>query len=368
MGYNHCPMKPLKNDRFIRALLRQPVDVTPIWIMRQAGRYLPEYREVRAKAGSFLNLCKTPELACEVTLQPIRRFPLDAAIVFSDILTIPDAMGLGLHFIEGEGPQFAQPIRSAEDVKKLGLPDVSSDLRYVTDAVSLVRRELDGKIPLIGFSGSPWTLATYMIEGGASKHFNKIKSFLFNQPAALHQLLDLLARAVTDYLNAQIAAGAQAVMIFDTWGGLLTTPHYQTFSLNYMKRILRGLHRQQGNSYVPAILFTKNSSQWLDLIADSGCDACGVDWTIDIGRARSMVKNKIALQGNMDPGVLYGPAEFIEQEALSILKSYGDAPGHVFNLGHGIPPDISPEKLAILVETVHGTVLSSLPTVSSPLA
>ncbi|MHB8534702.1 MAG: uroporphyrinogen decarboxylase, partial [Sulfuricaulis sp.] len=272
-------MPELKNDRLLRALLRQPVDVTPVWIMRQAGRYLPEYRAVREKAGDFKTLCTTPELACEVTLQPLRRFALDAAILFSDILTIPDAMGLGLHFTEGEGPRFKKPVRSMADVQALSVPDPETDLRYVMDAVRLIRRELDGRVPLIGFAGSPWTLATYMVEGGGSKDFAAIKGMLFDQPKQMHRLLDTLARAVTAYLNAQVAAGAQALMLFDTWGGVLTPRDYREFSLRYMEHIVRGLTREHEGRRVPVILFSKNGGQWLEAMADSGCDAIGIDWT-----------------------------------------------------------------------------------------
>lgn len=346
-------MPTLKNDRFLRALLRQPVDATPVWIMRQAGRYLPEYRESRAKAGSFTKLCTTPELACEVTLQPLRRFALDAAILFSDILTIPDAMGLGLSFAEGEGPRFARPIRSAADVARLGVPDPESELRYVTDAVRLVRRELDGKVPLIGFAGSPWTLATYMIEGGASDDFARAKNMAYDQPALMHQLLDVLARSVAQYLNAQITAGAQAVMIFDTWGGILTQRGYDEFSLNYMKRIVESLTREHEGRRVPVILFTKNGGQWLESAASSGADALGLDWTADIGDARRRVGERVALQGNMDPAMLRASVARIEEEVGVILKRYGHGNGHVFNLGHGITPDIDPAKVSALVDAVH---------------
>lgn len=346
-------MSTLKNDRLIRALLRQPVDCTPIWIMRQAGRYLPEYRATRAKAGDFMSLCKNPELACEVTMQPLARFNLDAAILFSDILTIPDAMGLGLHFTQGEGPAFTKPIRQALDIKQLGLPDPETDLRYVMDAVRTIKQSLADKVPLIGFAGSPWTLATYMVEGGASKQFSLIKSMLYSQPQLLHQLLDKLAAAVTDYLNAQIAAGVNAVMLFDTWGGLLTTQAYQQFSLAYMQKILQGLTRQVNKQTIPTILFTKNSQQWLNILAASGCDAVGIDWTIDIGQARQQIGQQVALQGNLDPAVLHADPEFIRQEAKAILDSYGQHPGHIFNLGHGITPDIPPEHVKVLVDAVH---------------
>ena len=346
-------MTSLKNDRLLRALLRQPVDVTPVWIMRQAGRYLPEYRAVRAKAGDFLTLCTTPELACEVTLQPVRRFPLDGAILFSDILTIPDAMGLGLHFIEGEGPAFHKPVRSADDVAKLGVPDPERELRYVMDAVRLVRRELDGRIPLIGFAGSPWTLATYMVEGGSSRDFARIRRMLYQAPDQLHRLLDVLARSVAEYLNAQVAAGAQALMIFDTWGGALSARDYRAFSLDYMSRIVTAVNRNSDGRRVPLILFTKNGGQWLESIADSGADAVGIDWTTDIGEARRRVGDRVALQGNLDPSALHAAPERLRQEAGELLARFGRGSGHVFNLGHGITPDVDPERVAVLVDAVH---------------
>jgi uroporphyrinogen decarboxylase len=346
-------MTTLKNDRLLRALLRQPVDVTPVWVMRQAGRYLPEYRAVREKAGDFKTLCTTPELACEVTLQPLRRFPLDAAILFSDILTIPDAMGLDLFFTEGEGPQFRKPVRTATDVDALPVPDPEVELRYVMDAVRLIRRELDGKVPLIGFAGSPWTLATYMVEGGGSKEFALVKRMLFDQPALMHRLLDVLARAVTAYLNAQVAAGAQALMIFDTWGGALSPRDYKEFSLQYMERIVRGLTREHEGRRVPVILFTKNGGQWLEAMAASGCDALGIDWTTDLGDARARVGSRVALQGNMDPSILYASADRIRSEVATVLASYGNGSGHVFNLGHGIHQHADPERVAVVVDAVH---------------
>lgn len=346
-------MTELKNDRFLRALTRQPVDKTPIWVMRQAGRYLPEYRATRAQAGSFMDLCKNTELACEVTLQPIRRFDLDAAILFSDILTIPDAMGLGLYFSEGEGPKFKNPIRTPQDVQRLAVPDPEQELRYVMDAVRLIRKELDGKVPLIGFSGSPWTLATYMVEGGSAKVFANTKAMMFDHPQLMHQMLSILADSVTQYLNAQIAAGAQAVMIFDTWGGMLTKRDYQEFSLNYMKQIVSGLQREHLGRKVPVTLFTKGGAQWLELMAESGCNALGLDWTIDIGEARSRVGDRVALQGNMDPCLLYASPERIRKEVKWILEDFGDHPGHVFNLGHGINPDVNPEHMKVLVDAVH---------------
>lgn len=346
-------MKQLKNDRLLRALRREPVDITPIWIMRQAGRYLPEYREVRARAGDFRALCMTPELACEVTLQPINRFPLDAAIVFSDILTIPDAMGLGLYFVEGEGPAFRRSIRSAADVAALGVPDPEQDLRYVMDAIRMARRELDGRVPLIGFAGSPWTLATYMVQGGSSRDFTEIKRMVYREPDTLHRLLVVLARAVSEYLAAQAAAGAQALMIFDTWGGVLSTHHYMAFSLKYMADILSVLRRQTAASPVPVIMFTKNGGQWLEAMADSGADALGIDWTTDLGQARERVGDRVALQGNLDPAALAGTQESIQRDVAYILERFGKAPGHIFNLGHGITPDIDPENVAYLVNAVH---------------
>ena len=344
---------PLRNDRLLRALLRQPVDATPIWIMRQAGRYLPEYRATRERAGSFMNLCRTPELACEVTLQPLERFPLDAAILFSDILTVPDAMGLGLHFVEGEGPRFERPVRTPAEIAALAAPDPEAELGYVMDAVRLIRRELDGRVPLIGFSGSPWTLATYMVEGGSSKEFARVKGLLYDDPATLHRLLGVLADAVTAYLNAQIAAGAQAVMIFDTWGGSLTPAGYREFSLAYMQRIVERLQRKSEGRRVPVTLFTKGGGQWLEDMAASGCDALGLDWTTDIGAARARVGGQVALQGNLDPSVLYASNERVAAEARKVLASFGEGPGHVFNLGHGIHPQIAPERVAALVEAVH---------------
>jgi len=342
----------LQNDLYLRALLRQPTERTPVWIMRQAGRYLPEYLEIRKQAGDFMTLCQTPELACEVTLQPLRRFALDAAILFSDILTIPDAMGLGLYFETGEGPRFKSPLRTRADVDALPVPDPSDQLRYVTDAVSLIRRELAGKVPLIGFSGSPWTLATYMVEGGGTKDFAKIKGMLYADPDALHTLLDKNARAVTAYLNAQIEAGAQSVMVFDTWGGVLSPRDYQAFSLQYMQQIVDGLTRESDSRRVPVVLFTKNAGASLSIMADTGCDALGVDWTMPLADARRLTDDRVALQGNLDPSVLYAPPERIEQEVKLVLESYGDGPGHVFNLGHGIHQYVNPEHLGVLVDAV----------------
>ena len=344
---------PLKNDTFLRALLRQPVDYTPIWMMRQAGRYLPEYRASRSRAGCFMGLCQSPQLACEVTLQPLDRFPLDAAILFSDILTVPDAMGLGLYFTEGEGPHFERPVRTREDIQRLGVPDMTDDLGYVMDAVALIRRELNGRAPLIGFSGSPWTLATYMVEGSGSKTFARSKAMMFDQPALMHDLLALVAEAVTQYLNAQVASGAQALMIFDTWGGSLTPRDYREFSLAYMTRIVAGLTREAEGRRVPVILFTKGGGQWLEAMAESGCDALGLDWTTDLGDARQRVGSRVALQGNMDPCLLYASPERIRAEVAAILASYGAGTGHVFNLGHGIHPDVEPERAAALVAAVH---------------
>jgi len=343
----------LKNDRFLRALTGEAVDATPVWMMRQAGRYLPEYRATRKQAGDFMALCQNPELACEVTLQPLRRYPMDAAILFSDILTIPDAMGLGLYFSEGEGPRFRKSVRSEADVDALPVLDIERDLSYVTDAVSLIRRELNGAVPLIGFSGSPWTLATYMIEGSGSKDFRQAKAFMFNHPQTMHRLLDKLATAVTQYLNAQIAAGAQAVQIFDTWGGSLSTHAYREFSLAYMQRIVSGLTREAEGRKVPVILFTKNGGLWLEDIAASGCDAVGLDWTIDIGSARQRIGAQVALQGNMDPTILYASPDSIRAEVKRILASFGAGSGHVFNLGHGITPDVDPENVAVFIESVH---------------
>lgn len=344
---------PLKNDRLLRALLREPVDRTPVWIMRQAGRYLPEYRATRARAGSFMQLCTTPELACEVTLQPLARFPLDAAILFSDILTVPDAMGLGLHFVEGEGPRFEHPIRSDADIERLGVPDPETALRYVTDTVRLVRRELDGKAPLIGFAGSPWTLATYMVEGAGSRDFHRAKALIYERPRMAHRLLDTVARAVAAYLNAQIAAGAQAVMLFDTWGGALSAAAYREFSLRYMAQVVAALTRAHAGARVPVIAFTKGGAVWLEDMLAIGADALGLDWTVDIGAARARVGAQVALQGNLDPVVLYASQAVIEAEVGKVLASFGAGNGHVFNLGHGIHPDVDPARVADLVAAVH---------------
>ena len=349
----------LKNDRFIKALLRHPVDRTPVWMMRQAGRYLPEYRATRAQAGDFMSLCKNTELACEVTLQPLERYQLDAAILFSDILTIPDAMGLGLYFSEGEGPKFRKPVRNEADIDSLQVINTASDLSYVTDAVSMIRRELNGRVPLIGFSGSPWTLATYMIEGQSSRDFARAKTMLYTQPELMHQLLDKLALSVIDYLNAQIRAGAQVVQIFDTWGGALSHAAYQEFSLAYMDKIVRSLITHVNGHEVPVILFTKGGGHWLEEIAKTGCHCLGLDWTVDIGSARSRVGYRVALQGNMDPALLRADGATIEKEVASIMQSYGSGTGHIFNLGHGITPDIDPDNVKVFIDAVANFPSSS---------
>lgn len=346
-------MNKLKNDRLLRAIWREPVDATPIWLMRQAGRYLPEYREIRKKAGSFLNLCKTPELACAVTLQPLARFPLDAAILFSDILTIPDAMGLGLYFKEGEGPAFERPLRTERDIKALQVPEPEQQLGYVLEAIHLIQHELAGKIPLIGFCGSPWTMATYMVEGTANKAFPAIQAMMKEQPLLLHHLLDKLAQAVTLHLNAQIKAGVQVVMLFDTWGGILSTPHYQDYSLRYVQQIIDNLYKEHEGHRIPIILFTKGGGQWLNLMQRAGCDVIGVDWMLHLGDARQQVEGKIALQGNMNPAILYETPQQIETEVARILAEFGPGSGHIFNLGHGISPDVPPEHVAALVKAVH---------------
>jgi len=321
-------------------------------MMRQAGRYLPEYRRVRQQAGSFMNLCTTPELACEVTLQPLERFRLDAAILFSDILTIPDAMGLGLEFVEGEGPQFRRPVCSSEDVRRLTAPDPESDLGYVMDAVRLIKRELDGRLPLIGFSGSPWTLATYMVEGRSSREFRKIKGMMYEEPHLLLEMLATLAQSVALYLQAQIDAGADAVMIFDTWGGILTPTQYKTFSLAFARQVLDQIKQPYERS-VPTIFYTKGGGQWLEPMADAGFDALGLDWTTDIGAARARVGDRVALQGNLDPQALYAPQAAIREEVRQILTSFGKGSGHVFNLGHGVWPDVNPENVGAMIEAVH---------------
>ncbi|GAA0692429.1 uroporphyrinogen decarboxylase [Dyella marensis] len=345
--------EPLKNDRFLRALRREPTDTTPIWVMRQAGRYLPEYRATRARAGSFMALAQSPELACEVTLQPLERFDLDAAILFSDILTIPDAMGLGLSFAQGEGPQFAHPVRTRADVDKLGVPDMDGELRYVMDAVRTIRRELHGRVPLIGFSGSPWTLACYMVEGEGSRDFATLKAMCWNEPKLAHQLLDTLARSVAAYLAAQAAAGAQALMVFDTWGGMLGPAPYREFSLRYMAQVVDALKADAHARELPVILFSKGAHRHLSAMADTGCAALGVDWTIDLADARAAVGGRVALQGNLDPAVLRSNPETIRREARAVLDSFGNHPGHVFNLGHGITPEVDPERVKVLVDEVH---------------
>jgi len=343
----------LKNDTFIRALLRQPTPYTPVWLMRQAGRYLPEYNATRARAGNFLALVSNPDLATEVTLQPLARFALDAAIVFSDILTIPDAMGLGLHFVEGEGPCFARPLREEWEIRNLAPPAPDQHLRYVLDTVAQVRRSLAGEVPLIGFAGSPFTLACYMVEGGPSADFQHIKTMLYRRPELLHRILDVNARAVIAYLNAQIEAGAQAVMIFDTWGGALGHVEYREFSLAYMQQVLGGLTRERDGLRVPSILFTKGGGAWLEAIADSGCDAVGVDWTMHMGKVRERVGERVALQGNLEPALLLAAPEAIRKGAASVLSDYGRGGGHVFNLGHGVSRFTPPENVAVLVEAVH---------------
>ncbi|MBI3936701.1 MAG: uroporphyrinogen decarboxylase [Betaproteobacteria bacterium] len=343
-----------RNDTLLRALLRQPTPYTPIWLMRQAGRYLPEYNEARARAGSFLALCRNPDLAAEVTLQPLARFALDAAIVFSDILVIPDAMGLGLYFTEGEGPRFERPLRDEWEVRNLVAPDPEEHLRYVLDTVAQVRRALGNEVPLIGFSGSPFTLACYMVEGGSSGDFHEVKRMLYQRPELLHRILETNAGAVSAYLNAQIEHGAQAVMIFDTWGGTLAHEAYREFSLRYIEHVLSGLKRAHGGERVPNIVFTRGGGQWLDEIAASGCDAVGLDWTVDLGAARRQVGEHVALQGNLDPAVLLTSPAVIREEARKILAAYGYGSGHVFNLGHGVSPAAPPEHVAALVEAAHG--------------
>ena len=342
----------MQNETFLRALMRQRTPYTPVWIMRQAGRYLPEYNATRKKAGSFLKLAQTPELACEVTLQPLERFKLDAAILFSDILTVPDAMGLGLHFVEGEGPRFERPIRDERGVQALAVPDPER-LRYVFDAVSLVRKELHGRVPLIGFSGSPFTLACYMVEGGGSDDFRLVKSMLYARPELLHRILEVNAQAVTEYLNRQIAAGAQAVMVFDTWGGTLSDAAFAEFSLAYSRKVLQGVTREAQGRVVPRILFTKGGGLWLEGLAGAGADALGVDWQTPLGEARRRVGERVALQGNMDPMALFGTPESIEREVQRVLDAYGNGTGHVFNLGHGISQHTPPEHVAALVDAVH---------------
>lgn len=346
-------MPHLQNDRLLRALLRQPVDRTPIWLMRQAGRYLPEYRETRRRAGSFLALCKDPALATEVTLQPLARFGLDAAILFSDILTVPDAMGLGLYFVEGEGPKFERPLRSEWEIRNLSAPDPTVELAYVLEAVRQIRRALDGSVPLIGFSGSPWTLACYMVEGGASEDYRTVKTLLYTRPDLMHRILEVTTQAVIDYLNAQIEAGAQAVMLFDSWGGVLAEEAFKTFSLPYLARIVAALRREAEGRIVPSIVFTKGGGVWLEDLASIGADAVGLDWTMDIGRARALVGDRVALQGNLDPAILFAPPDVVVREACKVLEAFGHGSGHVFNLGHGISQHTPPEHVAALVHAVQ---------------
>ena len=343
----------VKNDTFLRALLRQSTDYTPVWMMRQAGRYLPEYCATRKRAGSFLELCKSPDMATEVTLQPLERFSLDAAILFSDILTVPDAMGLGLYFAEGEGPKFEHPLRDEAAIKALRVPDIDKDLRYVTDAVSQIRKALNSSVPLIGFSGSPWTLACYMVEGAGSSDYARVKTLSYKEPKLMHHILEVTAQSVTQYLNAQIEAGAQTMMIFDSWGGALSHAAYHEFSLPYMQRIVQGLKREHGGVKIPVIVFTKGGGLWLESIANIGCDAVGLDWTMDIGVARQRVGHKVALQGNLDPAILFAPPDVIRTETERILASYGFGTGHVFNLGHGISQFTNPEHAGALVQAVH---------------
>ena len=346
-------MTALRNDLLLRALLRRPVPRTPVWIMRQAGRYLPEYRATRAEAGDFMSLCRNPELACEVTMQPLRRYALDAAILFSDILTVPDAMGLGLHFVGGEGPKFERPVQNADAVRALRVPDVEKTLGYVFDAVRTIRRELDGAVPLIGFAGSPFTCGTYMVEGGSSRGFPTIRGLASEAPEVLDELMDKLAETTTEYLNAQIEAGAQAVQIFDTWGAALEPGDFRRFSLASMQKIVDGLTREKDGRRIPVVLFTKGAGELLSDLAETGCDALGVDWTTDLGTAREYVRDKVALQGNLDPATLRESADVVRAGVAETLASYGDGPGHVFNLGHGITPDVDPDRVTVLVEAVH---------------
>ncbi|PJD96868.1 MAG: uroporphyrinogen decarboxylase [Legionella sp.] len=344
-------MSDIQNSRFLRALRREPVDKTPIWIMRQAGRYLPEYRQTRLQAGDFLSLCRNPELACEVTLQPLRRFDLDAAILFSDILTIPDAMGLELYFAEGEGPGFHRPLRDRKAIEQLVVPSMTNELGYVMDAVRLIRQEMPKHLPLLGFSGSPWTLACYMIEGKGSREFKQIFRLMYSEPTLLHQLLVTLTQSVADYLLEQIKAGVNAVMLFDTWGGLLTSRHYQSYSLFYLQQIVQQI--KDKHPEIPVILFTKGGGQWLESMAATGCDALGLDWTCDLKKAKQQVGHQVALQGNLDPSVLLGSSAAIQQEVSQVLADFGSGCGHVFNLGHGITPDVNPDNVRILVDAVH---------------
>jgi len=351
-------MNEMKNDLYLRTLRGEKVERTPIWVMRQAGRYLPEYRAVRKQAGDFLTLCKTPDLACEVTMQPIDRFGLDAAILFSDILTIPDAMGLELVLEEGIGPVFNKPVRSEAQINKLSVPDAEDDLGYVMDAVRVIRQELDGRVPLIGFTGSPWTLASYMVEGSGSKEFRRIKGLMFESPQAAHTLLQVVTDSVITYLKAQVGAGAQSLMVFDTWGGMLSTANYQTFSLAYMQQIVSAIKSDQATKNIPIVLFTKGSGQWLEMIADTGCDGLGLDWTVDIADAKARVGDRVVLQGNMDPVVMNTGQQQVRDNAMLVLDGYGQHStqdkGHIFNLGHGIQPFAQPDNMQALVETVQG--------------
>ena len=350
-------MNELKNDLYLRTLRGEKVERTPIWVMRQARRYLPEYRATRQRAGDFLTLCKSPDMACEVTMQPIDRFGLDAAILFSDILTIPDAMGLELVLEEGVGPVFNKPIRSAEQIAALAVPDMEQDLGYVMDAVRVIRKELDGRVPLIGFTGSPWTLASYMVEGSGSKEFRRIKGLMYESPKAAHQLLQVVTDSVIDYLKAQVAAGAQSLMVFDTWGGMLSTANYQTFSLQYMAQIVAAMKADEACKEVPIVLFTKGGGQWLEMMADTGCDGLGLDWTVDIAQAKARVGDRVVLQGNMDPVVMNTGVAEVEAHAMHVLEGYGQHQesdrGHIFNLGHGIQPFAKPENMTALVTTVQ---------------
>lgn len=340
----------LDNDLYLRALRREPTERTPVWLMRQAGRYLPEYRKVRAQAGDFMTLAGTPEMACEVTIQPLERFPLDAAIIFSDILTIPDAMGLGLHFVQGEGPRFAEPITDVAQIGQLPIPD-AEDLQYVMDAISLTVKTLNGRVPLIGFAGSPWTLFTYMIENGGSKTFAKSKAMLYKNPEAAHQLLDKLAQSTVKYLIGQIQSGASAVQVFDSWGGALSPADFKTFSLRYMQQIVDGI-KDAGYGDTPVVLFSKGANQSLTALSETGCHGLGVDWTINLDDALKLTGGQVALQGNLDPATLYAPDDHIDQAVKQVLDSYGNQPGHIFNLGHGMQPDMEPEKVALLVDAV----------------
>ena len=337
---------------YLNALQKKPTSRTPVWIMRQAGRYLPEYRATRKRAGDFMSLCKSPDFACEVTLQPLDRFDLDAAILFSDILTIPDAMGLGLYFSEGEGPRFKKKISNAIDITNLPKPNIGEELSYVNDAVSQIKKALNGRVPLIGFTGSPWTLATYMVEGGSSKNFSMVKGLMYEDPKHMHLLLDKLADSVIDYLDGQVQAGAESLMVFDTWGGLLNTESYENFSLRYMQKIVEGIKSKHQDS-VPITLFTKGGGMWVEKIAATGCDAIGLDWTIELGDAQNRVGSKVALQGNLDPCVLYASPDRIREEAHKVLSQFTGNTGHVFNLGHGISPDVDPEYLKVLIDCVH---------------